>query len=46
MFFKSKFFYVCPRRRLLSFVLTQIDIADGMSLETHDLLNTRVKGRV
>ena len=45
IFFKLKSFYVCPRRRLLPFVLASIDIAGGTNLATQGLLNSRVKRR-
>ena len=37
---------VSPRRRLLSFVPAWIDIASGISLAIHGLLNSRLKRRV
>ena len=38
--------YVCPRRRILSFVPAWIDKAGGTSLATHGLPNSRVIIRV
>ena len=44
--FEIKKIYVCPRRRLLSFVPAWIDLVGGINPVTHGLLNSRLKRRV